>query len=269
MADPRLPTVYWINLDRCTDRRRRMEQRLASRGLSHVRISAVDGRDPAATARALRSRAPTDTEGACIASHLRAIKAAFEGGEELALIMEDDITFEPHDAWPAGFRTIVAELPQPFSACSLCIAETPRALDALFRRPELIVPLGRRNYWSMGATLYHRRGMDAILRRYDRGDCFDIRDFRGRHDAYQLLLRSLQPAGPLPEPYVACIPLFLFEGDDSEIHPHHLPEHRVALDYMREHYPALIARTYLSPFAWRARLSRLRARVSGPAAARE
>jgi hypothetical protein len=269
MSGHRLPTIYWINLERSTGRRRRMEERLSARGLSHVRISAVDAQDPAATARALLSRAPTITEAACMASHLRAIKAAFESGASLAIVMEDDITFEPYDAWTAGYATILAALPDPFSACCLCVAETPRALDALFRRPELIVPLGRGNYWSMGATLYHRSGMEALLRRYDRGEAFDIRDFRGRHDAYQLLMRSLQPAGALPEPYVARIPLFLYEGEDSEIHPHHLPEHRVALAYLREHYPALLAQAYVSPFTWRARLARLGALFRSRAGARE
>lgn len=261
MLAAQLPPIYVINLERSVERRERMHARLSERGLSYVRVEGVDGRDGKQLAHVLRSRAPTPAEAGCIAAHLRAVKTAFQRGDRLALVLEDDVTFEPFDAWPGGLAAICAALPDPFSVCALSAAQTPRRLDALFRGRALVEPLGRRHFWSLGAMLYHRRGMQLLLSRYDRGDHFDVRDFTaGRHDAYQLLHRSFTGEHGLPGPFVGRIPLFLFEGLDSEIHPAHLAEHGRALAFLKRHVPELIAGTYRSPFALTALWSRLAGR---------
>jgi hypothetical protein len=265
-AQRKLPTIYWINLDRSQARRERMQERLATRNLANVRIAGVDGQDPAQLAHALRSRAPTPGEAGCLASHLRAIKEAYTRGDRHALVLEDDATFEPFDAWPDGLSIVRDALPDPFSACSLCICGTPRELDRLYRRNELLWPRDGRRYFSLVATLYHRRALQHLMRLYDRGDAFDVRDFRGRHDAEQVIMQPLHEVPGLPPPVVSRIPLLSFEGDDSEIHPAHLAEHRAARDFAREHQAALVAGNYRSPFTWQARWARLRDRLAGAAA---
>jgi hypothetical protein len=257
---PRLPRVYWINLDRAVGRRERMCARLDGRALAHERVAAVDGRDAGATARAIRAGAPPAAEAAGIASHLTAVRLAHARGEERAIVMEDDTTFDLYDAWPDGYDAIVAELPPAWSAVALCIAEFPRHLDRLFRRRGLVHPLGARGYWSVGAYLLHRRGMAALLERYDRGDHFDVTGFRGYCDAYHVVMRTLQRAG-VPGPFVSRVPLFLYEGEDSDLHPEELGEHRVARDFIRVHHAALVRGDYRSPFGLRARLRRWGARV--------
>jgi hypothetical protein len=265
MNEQPLPPVYWINLDRSEARRERMQARFNARGIRNVRVSAVDGRDEAATAKLISSRAHTSYNAATIASHLNAMAAALDDGHDRALIMEDDATFEPYDAWPGGYAAIAAELPPQFSALALCIAELPKHLDALFRRPRLVHPLRRRAYWSAGAYVITREGAQRLLDRYRRGGRYDVTGFRGHPHAYEVIMRTLQGES-LPGPFLSRIPLFLFEGEDSEIHDDHLAEHCLARDYLRAHYAALIDGTYRSPFSLTARLGRMVARLRRSAA---
>lgn len=252
-----IPTVYWINLDRAEGRRERMLARFRARGLDHVRVPAVDGANAGETTRVISSKAKSIAEAAGIASHLAAIKRAYQDGRETAIVMEDDTTFDLYDAWPGGYDAIMSALPPVWSAVSLCVAEFPRHLDRLFRRPWLVVPLGKRSYWSVGAYLVHRRGMGIVLEEYDRGDRFDVTAFAGYQDAYWIVMRTLQRAAAVPGPFVSRIPLFLFEGDDSHLHPEELWEHQLARDFIRAHHAALVSGTYRSPFPFRARLQRL------------
>jgi hypothetical protein len=248
--------VYWINLERSRGRRERMLLRFEGRGIAHVRVPAIDGRDEAATARLIRSRAKSSLEAAGIASHLLAMERALADGSDRFLVMEDDTTFEPFDAWPSGLSEVLAGLPPRFSAVALTVAERPRRLDALFRRSGLVLPLRKRSYWSVGAYLATGEGAATLLRRYKAGDGYDVTGFAGPHHAYEVIMRGWQ-ALDLPGPFLSRIPLFLFEGDDSEIHPDHLWEHRLARDFLRAHFASLITGTYVSPFGARALLRRL------------
>ena len=264
-----LPVVYWINLDRSEGRRSRMEARFAARGIRNVRVSGVDGADEAATGRIIASRANSSLNAACIASHLNAMALALEHGHDRVLVMEDDVTFEPYDAWPGGYGEISRELPDEFSALALCIAELPRHLDALFIRRRLVHPLRRRAYWSAGAYVVTSAGAQRLLSRYRRGGRYDVTGFRGHQHAYEVIMRTFQ-AESLPGPFLSRIPLFLFEGEDSEIHDDHLAEHCLARDYLRTHYAALIDGTYRSPFTLTAKIARawksLAGRLRGSAA---
>jgi hypothetical protein len=257
-----LPIVYWINLGRSEGRRARMQARLDSRGLEHLRIPAVDGADVAATEALIRSRANSSFNAATIASHFNAMATALDHGLDRVLVMEDDTTFEPYDAWPGGYDAIARELPEAFSAIALCIAELPKNLDALFRRQRLVHPLRRRAYWSAGAYVITREGIERLFARYRRGGRYDVTGFSGHQHAYEVIMRTLQ-AESLAGPFLSRIPLFLFEGDDSEIHEDHLDEHCLARDYLRAHYRALIDGTYRSPFALSARLGRAWSRLVG------
>ena len=160
---------------------------------------------------------------------------------------------------------ILRELPEGFSALALCIAELPKHLDALFMRAKLVHPLRRRAYWSAGAYVVTRAGTERLLSLYRRGSRYDVTGFRGHQHAYEVIMRTLQ-ADALPGPFLSRIPLFLFEGEDSEIHDDHLAEHCLARDYLRAHYAALIAGTYRSPFSITAKIARMMARLRGSAA---
>lgn len=103
--------VWLINLPRATQRRERMEGRLASLGLAYTLFPGVDGR-----AEEARLLANTDVPAfernmgrkvliggiGCYHSHLAVWEAFLASGRPVALILEDDVIF--HDDFLAAVR---------------------------------------------------------------------------------------------------------------------------------------------------------------------
>lgn len=95
--------VLLINLDRAETRRALMADRLAAAGLPWRRLPAVDGRalsfpipefSPASYA-LLHGRRTVPAEIGCYLSHVDACRVFLDGGADLALILEDDVSFLP------------------------------------------------------------------------------------------------------------------------------------------------------------------------------
>jgi len=248
-----LPPIYWINLARSGDRRARMQANLDARALAHTRIEGIDGRDARALRDAIRWVKTTPTEAACIASHLLALRRAFADGHDVALVLEDDTTFDLYDAWPEGWATIRDALPPRFGLVALSAAQEPKPLDALYGLWRGEKRVGKHGYWSTGAYAIERHAIATLLERFDRGAHFDVTPHRPRHDAYSVIMRSWADVPSALGPFVARAPLFLFESYDSEIHPAHLEEHRTARDFIREHHAAARGGTYETRFGPRAR----------------
>lgn len=142
-ADIGMPT-YYINLDRSAARRRRFEDQLKEFSTHATRIPAVDGRnidldvstqgvDGTYTFKGqkrsvsvrgyLKSgerRLPCSKgELGCTLSHLHAIRTAFDNGDALALIFEDDVTFELMPFWPQTLIDIVGSAPSGWEILNL------------------------------------------------------------------------------------------------------------------------------------------------------
>ena len=86
--------IYWINLDRRTDRRAAMElqfERFGIKDQQHHRIRAKEPNDG------------TTAEIACMKSHFEAIRRAYSDGHDAALILEDDVVFFPEKGIPDEF----------------------------------------------------------------------------------------------------------------------------------------------------------------------
>ncbi len=96
--------IIVINLDQDTGRRARIEKRLAELGLPWERLPAVDGRhldphhEPLIDRPAHVARGLEFSPGAigCWLSHHEAQRMVAEGGEPMALILEDDIAIADH-----------------------------------------------------------------------------------------------------------------------------------------------------------------------------
>lgn len=95
--------IYLINMDGATDRLAAMRAKLAALGLDFQRIAGVDGRvidfpipefDESAY-RLLHGRRRTPPEVGCYLSHVAGARAFLDSDAELALILEDDASFEP------------------------------------------------------------------------------------------------------------------------------------------------------------------------------
>ena len=112
-AAQRLPglMVLLINLPRSTDRRARMEQRMAALGLDYELLPAVDGRAqweqlmPSVDLPAFQRHAGGDVlpgEIGCYHSHLQAWQRLVASDAQVLLVLEDDMVF--HDDFMDALR---------------------------------------------------------------------------------------------------------------------------------------------------------------------
>ena len=84
---------YWINIDKCVDRRQYMEQQFNSKMIENFRIEAETPNTikEYQIMRNEKSTAATPEELSCIISHLKAIKKGYEDGDPYFCIVEDDM----------------------------------------------------------------------------------------------------------------------------------------------------------------------------------
>ena len=86
---------YWINIDRCADRKEYMEKQFREKNIDNYRISA-ETPETIVDYTIIRNVDSTDTtqeEISCILSHLKAIKKGYDNGDEYFCILEDDLEF--------------------------------------------------------------------------------------------------------------------------------------------------------------------------------
>ncbi len=95
--------VYLINMDGATDRLDAMVQKLADRDLEFTRVPGVNGRTISfpikefseLSYKLLHGRRTTPAEVGCYLSHVECARRLLAGHADLALILEDDVSFEP------------------------------------------------------------------------------------------------------------------------------------------------------------------------------
>ena len=106
-----LPPIYYINLERRSDRRSHMERMLSGAAVMNAsRITATDGQRAAISITAA-PQGLSWSETACLVSHLRAIREWLETSEsQTAIICEDDLSFETVPRWGCGWSTIATTL---------------------------------------------------------------------------------------------------------------------------------------------------------------
>lgn len=120
-----IDVIYWINLDRSTDRRKQMEAIFRDPVFQTTqieRISAVDGRNPTTVYPKLNFmyKQKNDYEYACMLSHLETIHRFSRTNYDVALIMEDDITLELKSYWRKSVREIIENAPSDWEVIQLC-----------------------------------------------------------------------------------------------------------------------------------------------------
>ena len=116
--------IYWINLDRSSDRRENMEIFFEDEifsGIQNKRISAVDGNDEAYVYNqfTVYNYNAKTKEYACTLSHLNAIKEFNESNNQVALILEDDCTLELKKYWKKTVREIMQNAPNDWEIIML------------------------------------------------------------------------------------------------------------------------------------------------------
>lgn len=207
-----MPTVYYINLDDHTDRRKYMEDQFSYWGIdNYTRISAHDGRGDNDLGEILKGTYPkmmTSGEVGCITSHLKALKHWLENtDEEYLVVMEDDCDLSTVSHWGFTWREFMGNAPYHFDVIQL----------AVINPAELHVKMHLRfvNDFSTASYIIRRHHAEKLVKLHCRGDKYKLdQNVKPRAVADDLIYNS---------GLTFAIPLFLYKIElGSSIHDQHV-----------------------------------------------
>lgn len=153
-------TCYYINLERSKDRREAMEKKFANL----KRVEGVDGMNLHISKEILSRCKMNVFQIGCLQSHLKAIKTAYDNGDEEALIMEDDICADYLKRWEKSIQQIVDNKPKDAECIQLhCSMKSEvRKMLKMDNDYSLWKKSYRRN--STGCYYITRKGMEKIVK---------------------------------------------------------------------------------------------------------
>jgi GR25 family glycosyltransferase involved in LPS biosynthesis len=212
---------YWINPDGESDRAQWMRSEFDKTGVHDRRVPACTPATLPPLHLPVRHDA-SKLQLACLCSHLAAIEHGLEGGEDMFMVVEDDIV----QAFSVDFGQLVDHAPADWEILQLYVVNADR-LQAMYTRSYLRGRLWER--WkeknhSTGAYLCSRDGARKLLARFRRGASFDLRGHKGALVADELLYRTVGT-------YTLTYPLYIendaFDSTLNSLRRLHVSSHEV------------------------------------------
>ena len=218
---------YAINLESCKDRWNTMVKLYDDK---LIRVNAYDGQKLKEYEDIhFDSLNLSPNEIACSFSHIKAIKTAYENGDEEAFIIEDDMVNTYKDYWKQSLRNYVENKPHNCE-CLIFYTSNPRKLDTMLKSTDIYFEYGE-DHWSTGCYYLTKAAMKKI---YDLYIVNEIIDFS------KLSWFDVTADGNLIFPrlqtYHVSHPTFIDTCLTSTIHPDHLAKHRVNHDRMKNYF---------------------------------
>ena len=170
MSNSNLLDVYYINLDRCVDRRKQFEKTFSNRYRLH-RISAYDGAKGLSNYTdikipSLQNSVSSSCEVACSLSHVKAIWTAFKEEKKWAIIMEDDAANDYVHIW--GKNQTLLDIANRSPSDAECIQFSCVNADEISKMISMKTEFSKYNIYRYGTTCYLVRlaGMKKIISQY-------------------------------------------------------------------------------------------------------
>jgi GR25 family glycosyltransferase involved in LPS biosynthesis len=219
-----IDVIYWINLDRATERRNNMEKILeypVFGNIEKIRYPAIDGSLENFQDIIMKTIYPrnyrcnfTNQEYACLFSHLNVIKKFSNSNYEVALIIEDDITLEYKKYWKQNVRQIMENAPKDWE-----IIQLGYTIGIYNKIPEELYILNvDRKFYGTGAYIIKKSSAKNFIQNLIKGDKYLLnKNIPYTADIY--IYKMLKT-------YVYKYPYFTYPtNNDSYIHNEHLPDH--------------------------------------------
>jgi GR25 family glycosyltransferase involved in LPS biosynthesis len=214
--------IYWINLDRSTDRKQKMEEMFTDPiflGKPIKRIEAVDGKNVVLQDKIkMKNKRNTDLEYACLISHLNTIKTFSETEYDTAIIFEDDVTLEFKRFWKGSLKQIIENAPSEWEIIQLCY-NTTQVLTSEYT----LNNYKKNNYGGiacMAAYIINNNAAKKFI-----NDTYDVNTKRYKlldyhtHEADHYLYKCLRT-------YTYKYPYFIYPTvNNSTLHPEDLSSH--------------------------------------------
>ena len=169
--------VYYINMDKSKDRNEWMIQQLSKNVERYYRISGVNGYN-------IQNKDHDTIDGiefyndfknmsfpeiGCTLSHLKAIYTAYINGENMAIIMEDDVYIDMTNLLENSIEEIVENAPEEWEILQFVHLESNLNTSSKTFKQYTFHPHTRGNYESYTSSyLINRKGMENILKRLGR-----------------------------------------------------------------------------------------------------
>ena len=176
--------IHYINLAKSTDRNTIMKHQLQN--YNHTRIEAYNGENYMEYVKINDHPHNKPNTNACIASHLYAIKTAYDDGLEEVLVIEDDINLEILDQIWEELQLIWnshkddMDILQIHSASDFAIQHL--YIDILKNGRMKIIDKNNLNigqFWGCTGYIIHRSGMERVMQFYNQNKkIFDITSYK-------------------------------------------------------------------------------------------
>ena len=221
--------IYYINLDRATERRKNMEELLSHFNIPNVRISAVDGKNISDDElynnfifEGEKNR--PKVEYACLLSHFKAFllfqKMISEGKNyKNCLILEDDMTLEYAKYWDKPVSTIMNDAPKDWEIIMLNYTIGGKFnFNELYNKHKISI-------WSAGGYIINKNAVNHLLNQIYMNNKFKLLNgYTHNSDNYIF---------PLLITYCYKYPYFTYnDNNDSTIHSDHLDFHISSKKYI-------------------------------------
>lgn len=209
--------VYYINLDRSTDRKEYMENQMKQYNISFNRISAIDKLNITNNILGKVDRFGyinkclnineqlCSGQLGCIMSHFKTYYEALQKEEEIIIVFEDDISLDYMDNWSLSIKDIVESAPigwntiQLHTLNPLIITGLNKLDEKLYEKPHDAFGSDVYMYYGTGAYCISKNGMQALINKFCRNNTIIL---EGKYNVADGLLYSL------PQSYIYTKPLF-------------------------------------------------------------
>ena len=212
--------IYWINLDRATERKKNMENILKKFPVKNERISAVDGKKISLKELLTYFIKKENIENSinryeygCLLSHLNTINKFSKTDYKYALILEDDISLEYVKYWDRKISNIIKDVPDNWDIIML----NYMCSDIIKQKYQL----NNINIASTQAYIINNSTAKKFINKYYINYKYDLTSF-DIYNADIFLFNILKT-------YCYKYPYFTYSiENDSFIHTEHLDFHKIA-----------------------------------------
>lgn len=233
---------FWINLERATQRKQRMQQEFEKRSIQHKRVNAFDGQ--VVDFRPLiESKIPHTQllkhklEIATSLSHLKALHAFVLEGDDVGIICEDDLSFEYETLWKKSLQEMIAAAPQNWQVLQLGLTiNIPKEWHNIMESGKTYLP--RKAHWY-SALAYAVKRSHAISVLTEHGISCTDKQFASRFKINNIEQAQSERIviGTGPTKYLVYPPVFTYPSqNDSYIHPQHLRMHESSKNMIAKAY---------------------------------
>jgi GR25 family glycosyltransferase involved in LPS biosynthesis len=216
----KINSIYWINLDRSTERRKLMNEVLKDEVFDDMkkhRVKAFDGLDSKfekylqKNVENVNLDKNTLKEYACLLSHIKAIQEFVKSGDDIAIIFEDDVSMEFKKYWKTTLEECICNAPKDWKILQLYYF-----LGARKKLETNIYTKWHDTMWSALSYVINKKGAKQILKHLIKNNkiSLDLPSVTS-HVADVYIYSKLKT-------YVYKYPFFTTVSKDTTIHEEHI-----------------------------------------------